>query len=228
MRQWHDIKGILFDLDGVITATARLHSQAWQQIAEQVQAPWTAALQEQLKGIDRMHALDLILQAAGKQAAYSPAEKQQLAAAKNTKYLELVHQLTPTDILPGIRVFLDQLQQHGYQIALASASKNAPTVLHQLGLATFFPEVVDPSTLTQGKPAPEIYLKAASLIGLRPEQCIGIEDAAAGVAAINASGALSVGIGDRQTLAAADVVFASTAELTLPNLRQAIGGVARG
>lgn len=228
MTPWGNIKGVLFDLDGVITATARLHDQAWQSIAEKVQAPWTPALQASLKGIDRMHALGLILQAAGVAQAYSPAEKQALAAAKNQRYLELVQQLTPTDILPGIRVFLDQLQQHGYQIALASASKNAPTVLHQLGLAAFFPKIVDPNTLTKGKPAPEIYQKAAALLHLAPDQCVGIEDAAAGVAAINASGALSVGIGEAQELAAADVVFASTAELTLPRLQQVFGGGVRG
>jgi beta-phosphoglucomutase len=151
-----------------------------------------------------------------------------LATEKNTQYLALVADLKPTDILPGVRIFLDQLQQHGYQIALASSSKNAPLVLKHLGLSDFFSEVVDPATLTHGKPNGEIYAKAAALLNLEPAQCLGIEDAAAGVDAINNAGAVSVGIGDAQTLAKADVVFPSTAELTLANIERGLAGEARG
>lgn len=228
MTNFKALKGVLFDLDGVICDTARLHAQAWSTIAKKVGTTWTPKLQASLAGIDRMHSLDLIIQAGNRQRNYSEAEKQALATEKNTQYLALVADLKPTDILPGIRVFLDQLQQHGYQIALASSSKNAPLVLKHLGLADFFTKVVDPDTLTHGKPNGEIYAKAAALLNLDPAQCFGIEDAEAGVAAINDAGAVSVGIGDAQTLAQADVVLPSTAELTLGNLQHGLAGEVRG
>ncbi|KRL46080.1 beta-phosphoglucomutase [Lacticaseibacillus manihotivorans] len=228
MTNFKALKGVLFDLDGVICDTARLHAQAWSAIAKKVGTTWTPQLQASLAGIDRMHSLDLIIQAGNGQHQFSEAEKQALATEKNTQYLALVADLKPTDILPGVRIFLDQLQQHGYQIALASSSKNAPLVLKHLGLSDFFSEVVDPATLTHGKPNGEIYAKAAALLNLEPAQCLGIEDAAAGVDAINNAGAVSVGIGDAQTLAKADVVFPSTAELTLANIERGLAGEARG
>lgn len=228
MTNFKALKGVLFDLDGVICDTARLHAQAWSAIAKKVGTTWTPQLQASLAGIDRMHSLDLIIRAGDGQRQYSDAEKQALATEKNTQYLALVADLKPTDILPGIRVFLDQLQQHGYLIALASSSKNAPLVLKHLGLSDFFSEVVDPATLTHGKPNGEIYAKAAALLNLEPAQCFGIEDAEAGVDAINNAGAVSVGIGDAQTLAKADLVLPSTAELTLANIQRGLDGVARG
>lgn len=224
MTTMSQIKGVLFDLDGVITDTARLHSQAWQTIAKQVGATWTPALADQLKGIDRMQSLELILAAANRENDYTDAQKQAFATAKNERYLDLVAGLTPTDIEPGIRVFLDSLQQHGYRLALASSSKNAPIVLQHLGLAEFFTHIVDPAKLEHGKPAPDIYEQAAAAIDLAPEACLGIEDAASGVASINAAGATAVGIGDPKELAGAAVIFPDTASLTLTNLQRTLGG----
>ncbi|WP_407892586.1 beta-phosphoglucomutase [Lacticaseibacillus sp. N501-2] len=228
MTKFSALKGALFDLDGVICDTARLHAQAWSAIAKKVGTTWTPQLQASLAGIDRMHSLEKIIAASDIPRTYSEAEKQALATEKNTQYLKLVARLKPTDILPGIRVFLDQLKQHGYPIALASSSKNAPLVLQHLGLANFFTEVVDPATLRHGKPNGEIYAKAAALLHLDPAQCFGVEDAQAGVAAINDAGATSIGIGDAKVLHEADVVLADTAELTLANIQRGLVGEARG
>ncbi|MFD1442094.1 beta-phosphoglucomutase [Lacticaseibacillus hegangensis] len=222
MTTFEQLKGAVFDLDGVITDTARFHSQAWKQIADKVGDGWDEELADALKGIDRMASLDLILKHGGKQHDFTPAEKTALATEKNTRYLQLVDTLTPADILPGIQDFLDALRAGGYKLALASASKNAPRVLKNLGLTDYFPHIVDPATLTHGKPDPEIFVKAAESIDLAPEACIGIEDAAAGVQGINAAGELSIGIGDAEELHEACIVFPSTAELTLPNIKAAM------
>ncbi len=224
MTTMSQIKGVLFDLDGVITDTARLHAQAWRQIAQQVQTPWTPVLADQLKGIDRQQSLALILAAGHHEHEYTDAQKKALAAAKNERYLALVAALTPTDIEPGIRKFLAELQQRGYRLALASSSKNAPVVLQQLGLADFFQHIIDPAKLEHGKPAPDIYLQAAAAIDLAPAACLGIEDAASGVAAINAAGATAIGIGDSAELNEAAVVLPDTAALTLNHLQKALGG----
>ncbi len=90
-------------------------------------------------------------------------------------------------------------------------------------MTDYFPKIVDPKTLSKGKPDPEIYLKGAKLIDLRPAQCIGVEDAAAGVESINAAGETSIGIGDKTILQAADVNFESTAEMTLANIKKTNG-----
>lgn len=224
MISFSNIKGFVFDLDGVITDTARFHTQAWRQVARKVGVTWTPELAEKLKGISRMASLDLILQAGGKQNDYTEAQKEALAAEKNANYLKLVDTLTPADILPGMAPFLISVHRQGYRMAIASASKNAPRVLHNLGISDYFPNIVDPSTLSKGKPDPEIFLKGAAEIGLRPEACIGVEDAAAGVQAIKAAGETAVGIGDAHILHEADMVFPSTKQLTLNNIMLRMGG----
>ena len=131
MTQFNHIAGVIFDLDGVITDTAQFHTQAWQALATKLGVTWDVSLQNGLKGLSRMDSLALILQHGQLTDHYSLAEKKQLAAEKNTHYLSLIQQLTPDDIFPGIRAFLDELQTKGYKISLASASKNAPTILRQ-------------------------------------------------------------------------------------------------
>ena len=219
MAKFSDIKGFVFDLDGVITDTSVFHSQAWHQVADKVGAPWSKELEDGLKGISRMDSLEMILKAGNVSDKYTDDEKVDLATEKNTNYLKLVDQMTPDNILPGIKEFLDDLKSNGYLISLASASKNAPKVLSKLQLADYFPEIVDPKSLSKGKPDPEIYLKGAELINLKPEQCIGVEDAAAGVESINAANETSIGIGDPQVLSAANVKFNDTSEMTLANIK---------
>lgn len=218
MSIFKQIKGFVFDLDGVITDTARLHTKAWHEIADQVGTPWSHELADKLRGIGREESLDIILRAGGKQDAYTDAEKTQLATAKNEHYQRLISTLTPQDILPGIPEFLHDLHEHEYLMSIASASRNAPAVLERLGLTQYFPKIVDPNCLHTGKPNPEIFIKGAAILGLEPRQCIGVEDAAAGVQAIDAAGEISVGIGDKDVLRGATIVFPTTSSLTLANI----------
>lgn len=216
------IKGFVFDLDGVITDTSLYHTKAWRTLAEKLGVTWSKELEDGLKGISRMDSLELILETGNIQNKFNQDEKVALATEKNTNYVAEIMKMTPQNILPGIKSFLDELREHGYLISLASASKNGPTVLKQLQLTDYFPKIVDPASLTNGKPDPEIYLKGAALLNLAPEACIGVEDAAAGVQAINAANEISIGIGDAQTLAAADVRFDETSQMTLANIEQAM------
>ncbi|NLR32814.1 beta-phosphoglucomutase [Levilactobacillus tujiorum] len=223
MTKFADIKGFVFDLDGVITDTSVLHGTAWHQLADYLGVAWNTELANGLKGISRMDSLEMILKAGGKENDYTQAQKEELAAKKNTNYVAEVDKMTPANILPGMKAFLDDLRAKGYLLSLASASKNAPRVLSKLELADYFPKVVDPASLTHGKPDPEIYTKGAELLNLPASQCIGVEDAAAGVQAINAAGEVSLGIGDAKELGAADMVFANTADVTLANIEKALG-----
>ena len=218
MTKFSEIKGFAFDLDGVITDTAKFHTQAWHALADQVNVTWTPELQESLKGIDRMGSLEMILKAGNKQDDYTHDEKVALASWKNNHYVELIADLTPDDILPGIAAFIQELNDKGYRASVASASKNAPFILDRLGLTDSFVGIVDPATLHAGKPDPEIFVRAAEILNLPPEQVIGLEDSAAGIASINGAGEVSLGIGDTTVLAAANLNFASTAEVTLANI----------
>lgn len=214
---FEQIKGFAFDLDGVIADTARFHGQAWHQLADKVGTPWTQELADGLKGVGRMDSLEMILKAGGHENDYSQAGKEALATEKNDNYLRLVETLTPADILPGMKAFLDELKAADYQLILASASKNAPKVLKYLELSDYFADIVNPAELAHSKPAPDIYIQAAKQLGLSPAEVAGVEDAQAGVDAINAADELSIGIGTN--LENADVCFDQTSDVSLAALK---------
>lgn len=218
---FEDLKGFAFDLDGVIADTARFHGQAWHQLADKVGTEWTPELADSLKGVSRMDSLELILKAGGHENDYSQDEKVALATEKNDNYIKLVETLTPADILPGMKDFLDELKVNGYHIVLASASKNAPKVLKYLQITDYFEGIVDPAKLTHGKPDPEIYSEAAKLMNLPANQVAGLEDAQAGIESINRASETSIGFG--ASLKDADVKFDQTSEVSLAAIKKQMG-----
>lgn len=218
MPRFEDIKGFAFDLDGVITDTARLHGQAWRQTADTVGTPWTAELAESLKGISRLESLEMILAAGGHANDYTEREKEALADEKNEAYQELIKTLTPADILPGMGDFIRDAVAQGYRLSIASASKNAPAILNNLGLTKYFIGIVDPATLSAGKPDPEIFVRAAAVLDLPNEQIIGLEDSAAGIKSINATGQTSLGIAAAGVLPEAKLHFTATSQVTLATI----------
>jgi beta-phosphoglucomutase len=206
-------KAVIFDLDGVITDTARFHYLAWKRLADGIEAQFDEAFNEHLKGVDRMGSLELILARAPR--VFTAQEKLELADAKNRHYQELVATMTPGDLLPGALRALEEVREAGLRIGLASVSKNAFTVLDRLGIRDRFDDVVDAATIANSKPHPEIFLTAAAHLGVLPADCLGVEDAAAGVASIKDAGMRAVGVGDPQVLARADVIIPSMREFRL-------------
>lgn len=206
-------KAVIFDLDGVITDTAHYHYLAWKRLADSVDAPFDATFNEQLKGVDRMGSLDLILARAPR--TYTPEEKRALADAKNAHYQELIATMTPDDLLPGALRALEEVRAAGLKIGLASVSRNAFTVLDRLGIRDRFDDVVDAATVVNGKPDPEIFLTAAAHLGVDPQDCLGVEDAVAGVASIKDAGMFAVGVGSPDVLHRADRVIPSMAAFRL-------------
>jgi beta-phosphoglucomutase len=221
--KFENIKGFAFDLDGVIADTARFHSQAWHQIADEVGTKWTEQLAEELKGISRMESLQMILDAGDHADSFSEGDKEELANKKNLNYQHLISTLTQDDILPGMKNFIQSLKDNGYKMSVASASKNAPMILEHLGLSNYFVGIVDPAKLSKGKPDPEIFALAAEILKLKPENVIGLEDSAAGIESINGAGEVSLGIGDENVLSDADLNFASTKDVTLENIKNKLG-----
>ncbi|WP_424348928.1 beta-phosphoglucomutase [Latilactobacillus sp. 5-91] len=216
------MEGVLFDLDGVITDTAKFHFSAWCVLArEKIGVELPADFEADLKGVSRLESLQRIIHFAGKTGVYSEAQIQTFATEKNTNYLKLINSLTKADILPGIKALLDELQQHGVKLAVASASNNAPIILDKLGLTAYFDTLVDPQQIKNGKPAPDIFLAAAQQLGIAPEHCVGLEDSIAGMTAINAAHAVSVLIGDPAEFPEADWVVPTTESLSYDLLQKA-------
>lgn len=209
------VKAVIFDLDGVITDTAELHYQAWKNLAHSISIHFDRDFNEELKGISRMDSLDKILRHGGKLDQYSEEDKVKLATQKNDEYVGLLDQLSPDSIYPGIKELLDTLQTAGVKIGLASASKNGPRILDYLQITEYFDTIVDPATLENGKPAPDIFLKAAEQLGVTSKDCIGIEDSEAGIQSIKKAGMFAVGVGtlDVMKQAGADLVIKDTKEL---------------
>lgn len=209
-------KAVIFDLDGVITDTAHYHYLAWKRLAESEGVPFDHEFNEQLKGIDRMGSLDLIL--AGSPKSYSSGQKQALADLKNRHYQELIATMSAADLLPGAVDALASVRASGLLIGLASVSRNAFTVLDRLGIRERFDYVVDAAQIANSKPHPEIFLTAARELGVAPADCLGVEDAVAGVAAIKSAGMMALGIGSAQVLTQADLVIPGLDHFSLAGL----------
>ncbi|OQY34427.1 MAG: beta-phosphoglucomutase [Spirochaetaceae bacterium 4572_59] len=202
-----DIKLVIFDLDGVLTDTAAFHSKAWAKLADDHGIPYSEEDDEKLKGIDRSAALEIILEKSRKK--YTELEKREMCNIKNEHYKLLINDMSASDILPGSVETLEKLKRDGIKIALASASKNAETVVTKLGIKDYFDYIVDSREIKKGKPNPEIFLKAADELKMDIKHCIGVEDAIAGVKAIKSAGMKAIGIGDEKILSEADFVINS-------------------
>lgn len=189
---------IILDLDGVICDTAHFHFLAWHRLAAEYGYELTHADNEQLKGVSRADSLTFILGLANK--TLSPEQFQEDLHRKNEWYLELVKDMGPLDVLPGVPSFFAEVAARKIPLALGSASKNANMVLTRVGLIHAFNAIVDASQVTHGKPHPETFLKAADLLGIAPEKCLVFEDSAAGIQAAIAGGMNAIGIGTPEDL----------------------------
>ncbi|EGO5978610.1 beta-phosphoglucomutase [Enterococcus faecalis] len=210
--------GFIFDLDGVITDTAKFHYQAWKALADSLGISIDETFNETLKGISRMDSLDRILAHGHRENAFTPAEKEALAQQKNDHYVQLLEHLTTEDVLPGVVPLLQQAQARHIPCAVASASKNAPLILEKLGVRAYFATIVDPDSLSKGKPDPEIFLAAADSIGVLPQNAIGFEDAQSGIDGFKAAGIYAVGLSASQPLIGADMQVSEMTELSVDAL----------
>lgn len=204
------VKGVLFDLDGVICDTAHYHYLAWKKLANHLGGDIDEGFNESLKGISREESLKLILEKLNQEL--DEEEFAKMTKMKNIWYLEMLEQLSPADILPGINEFIEELKQKGVKIAIASASQNAPFILEKIKLDHLIDTIADPRQVKNNKPAPDIFLLAAKQINLKPEECIGVEDSQAGINALNAGSIKSIAIGSNLT--GATMNLPTTAKLT--------------
>ena len=187
-------KGIIFDLDGVICTTDEQHYRAWKSTADRYGIPFDRERNNLLRGVSRMACVEIILQKSEKR--YSEEEKQQMAAEKNELYRQLLSELSEKDLSDDVKNTLDALRAAGLKLAVGSSSKNTPFILERIGLGDFFDAVSDGNNISHSKPHPEVFLKAAEMLGLDPNDCLVVEDAHAGVEAAAAGGFDCAAMGD--------------------------------
>lgn len=216
------LKAIIFDLDGVLTDTAKYHYLAWKKLSDELGLYFDESINELLKGVSRIKSFEIILEKNNALDKYTPQEIEQLANRKNEYYKEMIELLTPNDVLTGIIPFITAAKGHGIKCAVASVSKNAPRVLELLNISDLFNYIADAALVNKPKPDPEIFLTCANALGFKPEECIGIEDAQAGIEAIHAAGMLSVGINVTVTSVKPDIPLNSTAELDFERIKSFI------
>lgn len=214
------IDAMIFDLDGVLTDTAEYHFIAWKQIATELGIEIDRVFNEELKGISRVQSFQKILDYGG--VVLDESTFLDCLHRKNQQYLELLQTMSAKDVFPGVISLLEELKAANIKCAVASASVNAPLILEALGIRQYFAVVVDPEQIVAGKPAPDIFLAAAEQLHISTANCVGVEDAVAGIQAIKAAQMFAVGIGGANLLAAgADLVFGTMKELKFKLLQKA-------
>jgi len=189
------MKGIIFDLDGVIVFTDHYHYLAWKKMADDINCYFDEVINNRLRGVSRMASLDIILER-HEGRPFTEEEKVQLAEKKNDLYKEYLKLMKPEDATDEVRETLKELRNRGYKLAIGSSSKNAKFILKQVELTEYFDAISDGTNISKSKPDPEVFLCGAEFLGLKPEDCAVVEDAFAGIDAAKAGGFYAVAIGD--------------------------------
>lgn len=215
------IEAVIFDLDGVIVSTDGQHFEAWRAIAQQEGIAFDRRDNDKLRGVSRMESLEILL--GDKKDCYTDTQKAALAEQKNTCYKELIQKLGKRNILPGVKQLLCSLREAGVKLAIGSASKNTETILQKIGLKDAFEVVVTGNDIQRSKPDPEVYLLAATRLGLSPENCLVVEDAHAGVDAAATAGMRTLGVGSAASYGKATAGRPDLAGLTYAQLRKMFG-----
>ncbi len=207
-----NFKAIIFDLDGVICSTDEYHYRAWKRMADGMHIPFDRTINNRLRGVSRMESLEIILEKY-EGPALTEADKQRLAQQKNDLYRESLKEMTTDDLSEEVWDTLETLRGKGLKLAIGSSSKNTPFILERIGLGGYFDAVSDGNNITRSKPDPEVFLKAAEMLGMAPADCLVVEDAVSGVQAGHAGGMRVAAVGDAALNGAGDWNMKSIREL---------------
>lgn len=204
---------VIFDLDGVICHTDEYHYQAWKAVADSMGIHFDREINNRLRGVSRMESLEIVLEKYN--GTLSSAEKQELASQKNEIYKNSLAAMSPQDLSEDVRRTLTELEKRGYRLAIGSSSKNTPFILQQLGLGNFFDAVADGNCITHSKPHPEVFLKAAQMLGVYPENCLVVEDAVSGARAGHAASMHVACVGDASAAGCGDYNMKKLSDLLM-------------
>lgn len=197
------VKGVIFDLDGVLVSTDELHFEAWKRLAEELGIDkFSKEDNKKQKGVSRMESLEVVLNKGSK--IYNQEMKEVFAERKNIYYRELLEELDERAILPGVKECIKMLKSKGILIGVGSVSKNAPLILEKTGLLPYINQVSCGLDITKSKPDPEVFEVAANKLGLKYENCLVIEDSLVGIIAGKAAHMRTLGVGSEYLQLRAD------------------------
>lgn len=209
--------GAIFDWDGVIIDSGKLHARSWQLLAAELGQ--TLAPDSFMRGFG-MKSARIIEDIHG--WASEPAAVAGLTNRKEALYRELVAEgeIAP---LPGVAEWLQRLQEAGIPCAVASSTQreNIDAVLHRIGLEQAFLEIISAEDVVHGKPNPEVFIKAAERLGVSSAHVVVFEDAHVGIEAAHAAGMKVVAVATThplEQLLAADLVVRRLDELTVEQI----------
>ena len=203
---------VIFDLDGVICSTDEYHYKAWKAMADSMGIPFDRTINNRLRGVSRMASLEIILEKYSG-PALTDGQKNALAEKKNNLYREYLHEMSTADLPADVSETLKALREAGLKLAIGSSSKNTPFILGQIGLSGYFDAVSDGNNITRSKPDPEVFVKAAEMLGIPAERCLVVEDAVSGAEAGHRGGMKVACVGDAAKNGAGDWNMESIREL---------------
>lgn len=188
------IKGVIFDLDGVLVSTDKLHFMAWKRLADEI-GICDYSLEDNIRqrGVGRMDSLEILLQKSD--GVYTQLEKKELCDQKNRYYQELLSACKENILLPGAERTLALLQEKGVKIAIGSSSSNALQIIKKVNIESYIDACVCGKDAINSKPNPEIFLKACEKINVEAKLCLVIEDASVGIEAAKRANMKSLGVG---------------------------------
>ena len=211
------IQAVVWDLDGVIIDSAEDHLKAWHRLAREEGILFTDAHFWATFGWRNDAIIPLLF------GPVSPERSQTLADRKEAYFREFVRETVAP--LPGSIELLSSLHAAGYKQGLGTSTPiaNVDLIRDALGLQRFLSVFVSGETVPRGKPAPDIFLKVASQLGIEPKHCLVIEDAVAGIEAAKAGGMYAIAVvGERDLpgLHKADLLVKDLTEVSVETIRQ--------
>ena len=209
-------RAFIFDLDGVITETSEYHFLAWKTVCEKIGYDLTRKKNEELKGVNRNKCLDMIMEWA--KIRLSEKEIESLLEAKNNIYKDYIKDLNENDVCEGVLNFINDAIKNNIKIALYSASRNAKRILCQLKIIDLFTVIIDGNNVSNAKPDPEGFKIAADLTKTNTKDCVVFEDSISGIEGANKLNMYTVGIGSRDVLKNADVVYKGFKNLKIKDI----------
>ena len=176
-------RGVIFDMDGVLVQSGPPHKASWRAVARQDGIDLTDEAFERTFG---MSSREIVRKIWGPQI--TDDEVRRIDEEKERIYRQLISGNVP--LSPGARETLARLAEAGYVLAVGTSGppENVELVLRETGLGRYFAATVNGLEVPHGKPAPDIFLKAAERAGLRPADAVGVEDAPVGIDAALAAG----------------------------------------
>lgn len=199
------LKGLIFDLDGTLTLTQQFHAMAYAEVFSKYGIKYTREDDYAFAGQGGHCIVPETF--AKHDRKITPEEEEQIINQKKQVYDRMLAENT-IEAVPGIKDFLTRMKTQGLKMAVASGNRldSIEIILKRVGIRDFFEVIVTNQDVQKSKPAPDIFLKAAEKLGLKPEECIVFEDAINGIQAANAAGikciALTTGLPKTELLAA--------------------------